>query len=121
MAELEICAPRGGRFLASIGVFPRLSAALVMLALAGASVLANTYYVATTGNNNNDGSSGSPWLKALAKAAGVVVPGDTVNVLPGNSRGFQPNTSGTASQRITFSAQAARSSMRRRPRTTALI
>lgn len=43
---------------------------------------AATYYVATTGDNANNGSQSSPW-RTIAYASGRVVAGDTVRVLAG--------------------------------------
>lgn len=42
-----------------------------------------TYYVATTGSDAADGSTGTPWL-TIGKAATTMTAGDTVNVLDGN-------------------------------------
>ncbi len=46
------------------------------------SVWAADYYVATTGNNANDGSSGNPW-KSVTHALSVAVSGDTIHVAGG--------------------------------------
>ncbi|MBL8824473.1 MAG: right-handed parallel beta-helix repeat-containing protein [Planctomycetia bacterium] len=62
------------------------------------------YYVAPTGNNGNNGSSSTPWL-TLQHAANVVQAGDTVIVRAGDYVGFHLTRDGTASQRITFSAE----------------
>jgi pectate disaccharide-lyase len=60
------------------------------------------YYVATTGNDSNDGSTTKPW-RTISYAAKLVKAGDTVHVLPGvyNESVFLDN-SGIASQRIHF-------------------
>ena len=47
------------------------------------SLFAATYYVATSGNNTNPGTQGSPWL-TVQKAANTMVAGDTVIVASGN-------------------------------------
>jgi len=73
-------------------------------ALEPRALLAATYYVATTGNNASAGSSGAPW-RTLQYAADHVAAGDTVIVQPGNYVGFNLETSGTPSARITFKAQ----------------
>jgi hypothetical protein len=73
-------------------------------ALEPRALLAATYYVATTGNNASAGSSGAPW-RTLQYAADHVGAGDTVIVAPGNYVGFNLETSGTPSARITFKAQ----------------
>ena len=67
--------------------------------------LLSTYYVATTGNNAANGSSGAPW-RTLQYAADHVVAGDTVICMPGNYVGFDIRHSGTASARITFKGQS---------------
>jgi hypothetical protein len=71
-----------------------------------ASARGATYYVASSGaSDNNTGLAGSPWA-TLQKAANSVAAGDSVIVGSGTYAGFDLRTSGTASQRITFSAQA---------------
>ncbi len=79
-------------------------AALMTLFLTS-SASAATYYVATTGNNANNGSAGAPW-RTLQFAADRVVAGDTVIVRPGEYVGFvlgwDGPQNGTPSQRITF-------------------
>ena len=75
----------------------------VVILLCVASVAnAATYYVATTGNDANVGSSGSPWL-TIQKAADTMAAGDTVNVAAGTyaARVFT-TTSGTAGNPITY-------------------
>ena len=62
------------------------------------------YYVSTTGNNGNVGSSGAPW-RTLQFAANEVGPGDRVVVLPGNYTGFHLTTSGLPASPIEFFAQ----------------
>jgi hypothetical protein len=63
------------------------------------------YYVATTGNDSTGtGAIGNPWL-TIAKAATVVVAGDTVNVLPGMyilTSQLTLTTSGTSGSPITY-------------------
>jgi hypothetical protein len=46
---------------------------------------AATYYVATTGNNSNDGSIGSPWL-TIQYAANTIQPNDTIIIRSGTYR-----------------------------------
>jgi parallel beta-helix repeat protein len=65
-----------------------------------------TFYVSTTGNDNNNGSSGSPW-RTLQKAANTAVAGDTIVVRAGTYAGFRTNgrsSWGTAANPITFKA-----------------
>jgi parallel beta-helix repeat protein len=63
-----------------------------------------TVYVATTGSDTNNGSSGAPW-RTLQKAASSVNPGDTVIVRAGNYAGFDLQRDGTPASRIVFSAE----------------
>jgi hypothetical protein len=55
---------------------------LFLLVILGLNLNATNYYVATTGNNNNDGSEGSPFL-TISKACSVTNPGDVVIVEDG--------------------------------------
>ena len=56
----------------------------MVLAVAQLPTHAATYYVAPTGNNSNNGSSGSPWLSIdYADANALLVSGDTVSVAAG--------------------------------------
>jgi Right handed beta helix region/Protein of unknown function (DUF1565) len=68
--------------------------------------LANTFYVSTTGNDNNPGTSGQPW-KTIQKAVKSVVAGDTIYVHGGQYDGIQYSwvflNSGTLAQPITLS------------------
>src|SRR5258708_3983180 len=62
------------------------------------------YYVATTGNDSNPGTSGSPWA-TFSKAASVAVAGDTVNFADGNypvGAGTTQTANGTAGSHIVF-------------------
>ena len=52
------------------------------LGLAAFRVSAATYYVATNGIDTNPGSLLSPW-RTIAKASGILLPGDTVLVRGG--------------------------------------
>lgn len=65
---------------------------------------AATWYVATTGNDGNPGSSAQPWL-TLQKAADAVQPGDTVMVRAGTYVGFRSKRGGSAGLPITFRAE----------------
>lgn len=65
---------------------------------AGASTV---YYVSTTGSDTNSGSASSPF-KTFAKAVSVLLPGDTLQVMPGTY--YEPlilSKSGTAAAPIT--------------------
>ena len=64
-----------------------------------------TYFVASSGDDLDNGSESSPW-KTLQHAADTVAPGDTVIVRPGNYQGFDLRTSGTGTDRIYFTAEA---------------
>ncbi|MAQ18986.1 MAG: hypothetical protein CMN30_29835 [Sandaracinus sp.] len=77
----------------------------VLLALAPASAFAQTtYHVATDGDDGAAGTEAAPWA-TLQQAASTVGPGDTVVVHPGNYRGMDIRTSGTAEAPITFRAE----------------
>jgi len=77
---------------------------LIFAAIMG-SVQGASYVVATTGNDSNPGTGGSPWL-TIQKAANTMVAGDTVTVMAGSyaSQRVTVNTSGTALNRITYQA-----------------
>lgn len=61
---------------------------LLTFALFSKSLLAATYYVATTGDDTTgDGSEGNPWLTIQKGADAAVSPGDTVIVEDGNYAG----------------------------------
>lgn len=69
----------------------------------------STYYVATDGNDSNNGSSGTPFL-TIQKAADVVSAGDTVIIRDGTYTTTVDSlatlyTSGTAGNEITFIAE----------------
>ena len=70
-----------------------------------ATATGKIYYVSTTGNNGNSGTSTSPF-KTIQKAADIVKAGDTVIVRAGTYRErIIMKSSGTASQRITFQGE----------------
>jgi hypothetical protein len=80
---------------------------ILLMGLITAQVDAATYYVGTTGNDGNVGSSGSPW-RTLGKAAATMVAGDTTIVKNGTYTESQLvfiNASGTAGARITLRAE----------------
>ncbi len=79
-------------------------AAAALLGLA-TTASAETYFVSSRGDDAASGSDSAPW-KTLQRAADTVAPGDRVIVRPGNYRGFNLETSGTASARIRFTADA---------------
>ncbi len=81
-----------------------LAACLLFATSIASNALAATYYVATTGNDANAGSSGSPW-KTIGKAATSMVAGDTTIVSAG-SYGEKVDTvrSGSEGNQITFRA-----------------
>jgi len=72
-----------------------LFAAVIVGLVTGIS-FGTTYYVSTSGNDNNNGSSGSPW-RTLQKAANTMVAGDTTIVLNGTYAGFRQTDSHTGS------------------------
>ncbi len=67
--------------------------------------LPSTYVVAPGGNDGGAGSAQDPW-RTLQRAANAVRAGDTVEVRVGTYTGFDLRTSGTAANRIRFSAEA---------------
>jgi parallel beta-helix repeat protein len=70
--------------------------------IAPAELVATAYYVAPTGSDRDDGSPARPW-RSIQRAADVVNPGDSVNVLPGDYHEFVTiRRSGTEHARIRF-------------------
>lgn len=65
----------------------------------------STYHVATTGSDGANGSQQAPWA-TLQHAADSVIAGDVVIVQAGKYAGFDLSTDGTASNPITFHAEA---------------
>ncbi len=65
---------------------------------------AATYYVSTSGNDSNPGTSASPF-RTIQKGADVAVSGDTVIVRSGTYVGAKFYKSGTTSSRIVFSGE----------------
>ncbi len=65
---------------------------------------AESFVVATDGDDGNTGLPGSPWA-TLQHAADTVGPGDTVTVEPGDYAGFYLTTSGADGAPITFTAK----------------
>jgi MYXO-CTERM domain-containing protein len=70
---------------------------------AGSAAHANTWHVATTGNDSNAGTAASPW-RTIQRAATAVQPGDTVTIHAGTYTGFVVNARGTAAAPIAFVA-----------------
>jgi fibronectin type 3 domain-containing protein/phenylpyruvate tautomerase PptA (4-oxalocrotonate tautomerase family) len=85
----------------------RTRAALAALALSvfgAAPAAAATYYVSTTGNDANSGSSSAPF-RTPAKAVSVATAGDTVNFAAGTYGTMSiSGKNGTSTQKITFQA-----------------
>ena len=72
--------------------------------LMSVGVNAATYYVATSGNDNNNGSENSPWL-TIQKAATAVRAGDHVYIKRGvYTQTLTLKNSGTADKPIVFEA-----------------
>lgn len=78
-----------------------LVSAVVLLALAitAAPLWATEYYVSQTGNDENNGSSGSPWL-TIQHAVNTVLSGDVINVAGGT---FDLTTTLVINQAVTIS------------------
>ncbi len=72
--------------------------------LAAGYAHAADYYVSTTGNDSNAGTSASPW-RTLQKAANSAGAGDVVHVADGTYTGMHITRSGTAAAPITFKAE----------------
>lgn len=82
-----------------------LTALALNFVVVDASAHAATYYVATNGNDFNDGSPDSPF-RTIQKAVGVVRAGDTVIIRPGrHNTFFLTNVNGATSAPITFLGQ----------------
>src|SRR5436190_17121252 len=79
---------------------------LCLLQVVALSATATTWYVATGGNNLNNGTSSSTPFQTIQKAATVVNPGDTVLVAAGSYGEYvdiaRPSS---PANRITFRAQ----------------
>jgi hypothetical protein len=70
--------------------------AAALLAVGALSAAANTYYVATNGNDGASGSFDQPW-RTIQKAANTLAPGDTALVRSGvYSEAISVNVSGSA-------------------------
>lgn len=84
----------------------RLPLAASFLLVTGTATVAHaeTYYVASDGDNGNTGLQGAPWGD-LQHAADTVGPGDTVIVSAGNYNGFYLETSGEDGAPIVFQAE----------------
>jgi len=78
---------------------------LLALLAGSLSVSAATYYVSTSGNDGNNGTSlSTPW-RTINKAAQTMFAGDTVFIRGGTYReSVSPARDGTSSARITYSA-----------------
>ena len=78
--------------------FPLLLTLLIATRLSAA-----TFYVATTGNDTNSGTTTNLAWRTVQKAANTLAPGDTALVRGGvYSEAVRVNVSGNAASRITF-------------------
>lgn len=92
-----------------------ISVLLLSIFLGGHAVSAATYYVATTGNDSNPGTSDSPWRNPQRCTASPVAAGDTCTVANGTYTDIDANgvvvyasgssVSGNASQPITIKSE----------------
>ena len=100
MSYLKSPAPRSARWGARLGIAATLAVAGLLAASAASATI---YYVATTGNDTNPGTSAaSPW-RTVGKASATMVAGDQVRISPGTyNETLQPVASGTISNRITY-------------------
>ncbi|MCD4700629.1 MAG: right-handed parallel beta-helix repeat-containing protein [Candidatus Aegiribacteria sp.] len=81
-------------------VLPVAFAMLLFTVSAGAE----TYYVSTTGDNGNSGTSPGSAFATIQYAADIVTEGDSVLVLDGEYAGFDLRTSGSQTSPIVFAA-----------------
>ena len=63
-----------------------------------------TYYVSVSGNDTSNGLTLNTAFATLQHAADIVLPGDSVLVLPGNYTGFDLRTGGNQNEQIVFKA-----------------
>jgi parallel beta-helix repeat protein len=79
---------------------------ILFLLVLAPMALANTFYVSTTGNDSNPGTSAQPW-HTIQKAANTMVAGDTVTVLIGDysTQKVTITKSGLKDSPITYQAQ----------------
>jgi Periplasmic copper-binding protein (NosD) len=82
----------------------KLIACFIMAFLICLTSFAQTFYVAPSGSDSNDGLSMSSPFLTIQHASNTVMAGDSVIVLPGTYAGFYHTTSGTAAQKIVFHA-----------------
>ena len=78
---------------------------MTVVLFAMATSAQNSYYVAPSGSDSNDGSQTHPW-QTMIHANNVVVAGDTVHVAPGTYSSVSLSKSGTAGSRITYISDA---------------
>jgi parallel beta-helix repeat protein len=88
-----------------VGGCAALAASVAPWFVGGHSAMADEFFVSTTGNNSNAGSTSAPW-RTLQFAASRVRAGDRVTVRPGEYVGFNLTESGAAGSPITFLAEA---------------
>ncbi len=74
---------------------------VTVLLFAMGAAAQNSYYVAPTGSDSNDGSQTRPW-RTINHADGVVAPGDTVHVAPGTYGSVSLGKAGSSTSRITY-------------------
>jgi len=78
---------------------------IILIWLIGISVNATTYYVSTTGDNGNNGSTGSPW-RTVNYGIQQLSAGDILLVRDGiYTENFECTRSGTAVNRITIKSE----------------
>lgn len=78
---------------------------LIAILLGCADANANTYYVATSGNDNNAGTQMLPW-RTLQHAVDTIVPGDTILVQSGTYVGCRIGKSGQSNSACTLKADS---------------
>ena len=82
----------------------KFKTAFIFCALSTFQSIAVTYYVSTLGDNSNNGVTQATAFLTLQYASDQVAAGDSVIALQGTYAGFTVTTSGTAIDRIIFSA-----------------
>ena len=85
--------------------FSRLLLASLLVVMASSAAYAANFYVAKTGSDGNDGSSGTPWL-TIGRCASTLVAGDTCIIRDGTyAENVTEAKHGTSGSRIVYQAE----------------
>jgi hypothetical protein len=79
---------------------------VALVVLAGNVAAADSFHVATSGNDGAAGTSGAPW-RTIQRAADAAAAGDTITVHAGTYAGFGVDARGTEAAPIVFSGDGA--------------